>query len=966
MGRSNKSLKICHVNVCSLLADTRLLDLEILCANNDIDVLCVTETWLSESRVKHGSAQVNLPGFQAPVRCDRASGRRGGGVAVYVRSDIPAAPVNFNSQLEAVCVRLHLAQRKTVYIAAVYRPPKSDLSAPEFVDCLESAMDSIHGSSKRTVCIVGDFNAKSSTWWNGQNTTALGALLANFAVEHGLDQVVDGPTRAVGTSAAAQLDLMFTNNASVVDSCSVLSPLADHCPTVLRLRFRHQRKPTRRHAFWDFNHADLPGLNVFLQSTDWSQVLSSTDASQSLDSWYRLLLSAVGQFVPQIMSTAHTGNKPWYSSFLCRLRRQRDRLFQHSKHRDPQHRLSVAYRKVRNWYLAELRHSERLYYLQLGSHLRDTNLMKSSRRWWSAAKSACGLQTRDEIPPLRANGKLFLSAIDRANCLNDVFATQCSAPPGTSMPVLDDLSSPFSLQLIRVSDVYKSLSCLNVWKAPGLDDVGHRILKECASGIAEPLCHIFNLSLIQGVFPDRWKAAVVQPIYKRKGDRSEANFYRPIALLPSVSKVFEGFVRKQLLAHCLENNVIPDEQFGFLPGRSAVWQLLSVLNDWERALEKGKCVHACFLDVTKAFDRVDHGLLLRKLASIGVRGSALSWFDTYLRGRSICTTVDHVRSSMRPITSGVPQGSVLGPLLFVIYFRDLPERLSTTSALFADDALMYDSDCRGSNLPVCCHLYDDLSRIDSWADTWNTTFNATKSSHMLVSRRHLEAETTELVLNGTPIPRVDRVKHLGLTITSKLHWSCHVQSMLQRIAYKVFILKRLAYRFGSAVVIKRLYLGVVRPSLEYAGVAWDSCRQADMHALERCQLSIARAVRRARRREVSNSDVLSAIGWPTLAWRRRRFKLLLLWRLLHGEGPPSLRVCLPPSVSSRSSYSFRNAHSLAFPICSSSHRLKSFLPSAIAIWNALPVSVSSATSAGTFLRLQDAYFSTDKFLFGLP
>ena len=153
---------------------------------------------------------------------------------------------------------------------------------------------------------------------------------------------------------------------------------------------------------------------------------------------------------------------------------------------------------------------------------------------------------------------------------------------------------------------------MNVWKDPCLDYVSQRLLKECAEGIAEPLCHVFNLSLQQGIFPVQWKSARVQSIYKQKGDRFDPRFYRPIALLLSVPKVFEGFVRKQLLAHCLENDVIPDEQYGFLPKRSVERQLLVVVNDWERALEAGNCAHTCFLDVVKAFDRVDHGILLLK------------------------------------------------------------------------------------------------------------------------------------------------------------------------------------------------------------------------------------------------------------------------------------------------------------------------------------------------------------------
>ena len=252
-----------------------------------------------------------------------------------------------------------------------------------------------------------------------------------------------------------------------------------------------------------------------------------------------------------------------------------------------------------------------------------------------------------------------------------------------------------------------------------------------------PLCHIFNLSLKTGVFPQIWKTASVQPIFKNKGERTDPKNYRPIALLPSISKVFEHFVQKQLLDYCLTNAIIPDEQFGFLPKRSTVWQLLTVLEDIHRALDDGVNVHvhACFLDISKAFDRVNHGLLLDKLARIGVKQTELAWFNSYLRNRNITTRVDGICSSESKISSGVPQGSVLGPLLFIVYMRDLPDVVSGSSALFADDTLVYDQ-CHGGPVTTCCRLQRDLSDVQQWAEEWATTFNPSKSAVMVFRGRH--------------------------------------------------------------------------------------------------------------------------------------------------------------------------------------------------------------------------------------
>ena len=371
-----------------------------------------------------------------------------------------------------------------------------------------------------------------------------------------------------------------------------------------------------------------------------------------------------------------------------------------------------------------------------------------------------------------------------------------------------------------------------------------------------------------------------------------------------------------------------------------MWQLLAVLDDWEQALDEGRSVHAAFLDVSKAFDRVDHGLLLFKLCSIGVSESSLQWFKDYLQNRQICTAVDGERSSLLPVSSGVPQGSVLGPMLFVVFFADLPAAFSSSSALYADDTLAYNSSCGatrpGGTVP-CCNLVGDLQALGRWSATWNTKFNAAKSAHMVIAKRHADSMTwssvSELKLNSDKVPLRSEVRHLGMIITPDLQWSTHLHDLLKRVSHRVYILKRLAYCFSSSLIVKRLYTAFLRPSLEYASVVWDSkCLRCDRIALERVQLSIARAIYlKWQRQSHSNAETLQCIGWPTLSWRRRRAKLAMFRQLLNGGGPPSLQAVACRTAEARTSYSLRNKLGVEFPSCLSASRLRSFLPSVIAL-----------------------------------
>ena len=875
------------------------------------------------------------------------------------------------TDLECVKITLHLPGKEKVSVVAVYRPPNFDCSS--FVSELDSILTTRNSDSYIT-CVVGDFNAKLSTWWNGQPSDVHGVVLSSLMYDHGLAQMVEGPTR-FSSSSASQLDLIFIDNSDAVSDCLVLPPIADHCPTLLQLQLNVMSLSPQRKGpckSWNFKLADFPGLNNFLKSVDWSPVYTTPDASAALTLWENILVSSMEQFIPfRTYGAPRLHSKPWFNSFLNRLRRKRNRLFSRSKLLDRNHPLSAAYRKIRNHYVAELRSAERQYYAKQVSALQSARLVNDSRRWWKTAKAACGLNSVDSIPPLLHNDCMKVTAEEKAACLNSVFAKQCNAQSPTSRSFslsTNTTAGNFSFSRIEYPSVTKKLSTLNVWKACGNDGIPNRVLKECAATLAGPLTHIFNCSLQSGQFPAQWKRGEIKPLYNHKGTRSDPSCYRPVILLPCVSKVFESLVKDQLQAHCLNIHAIPDEQFGFLPHRSTVWQLLSVVDDWDRALDSGSAVHACFIDMTKAFDRVDHALQSHVLSTLGVSGIELRWFESYLHERSVCTVVEQHKSPFARISSGVPQGSVLGPLLFIIYYRRLPSVVSSSCAMFADDTLMYDH-CSGINgESPCCRLGNDIPRLDTWASEWCTTFNASKSAHMLITGnrrlRNFSRPVSSLSISGDVIPLVRSTVHLGICLSSTLSWSEHITRLIHRVQFKVFTMKRLARRLGSESLVTRLFLSLVRPSLEYAAPAWDSCSKHDAMSLERVQLSVARAILRISRRSCHNTDVLRKIGWPTLAWRRRRQKLLLLWDLLQGSGPPNLRDQVSPA-STRTQYCLRNPLSLAAPHCRTVHRLKSFLPSTVTLFNSLPSSAVSCSSKSSFKHAIDLHFVEDKFSFGL-
>ena len=328
---------------------------------------------------------------------------------------------------------------------------------------------------------------------------------------------------------------------------------------------------------------------------------------------------------------------------------------------------------------------------------------------------------------------------------------------------------------------------------------------------------------------------------------------------------------------------------------------------------------------------MDHGLLLRKLSGIGVKCVEHDWFASYLNDRCISTCVDGAQSKAQPISSGVPQGSVLGPLLFVLFLIDLPSVVLGSSALFADDTLAYDRctstisiahlDCSSSS--SCCRLQSDLQNVNHWSNQTGTTFNPSKSVVLVFRGKRKDklsrsSDECDILLGNSSVPHCAETKHLGVSITQSLSWTPHVDKLLQRVSYKVYILKRLAYHCNSGrEFVAHLHLTLVRPVLECAGLVWDACTRTDSLRLERAQLSIACAILRASRQLLSNTDVLTRIGWPTLAWRRCRYKLVLFWQLTKGQGPPPLAV--PACVSTRANQTLRK-RTIEMPLCCSELR----------------------------------------------
>ena len=396
------------------------------------------------------------------------------------------------------------------------------------------------------------------------------------------------------------------------------------------------------------------------------------------------------------------------------------------------------------------------------------------------------MKTRAGIEDLQdKNGILQNEDQAKAEVLNDFFTSVFTIEDTLHIPEVSWQFSGAKLETIVITPdcVRQKLKAIKVTSSPGPDGVPSRVLFEAADAICAPLTSLFQKSLSSGCLPEDWKLGTVVPIH-RKGCKSVPANYRPISLTSVVCKVLEAIIRNQLMDFLVETGQISRHQHGFRPRRSCSTQLLEVIEEWSRSLEESKPIDAIYLDFRKAFDAVPHRRLLSKLAAYSIAGNLLTWIGAFLTGRRQQVSVRGCLSQWSPVTSGVPQGSVLGPLLFILYINDVPEVVSSSIKIFADDTKVYRS---VSHPPQCQDLQSDIDLIVDWSDQWQLPFNEAKCKCLHIGPRNQEHVYT---IRGNVLQSVSEEKDLGVIVDSTLKFRRQAASAASKATQVLAVIRR--------------------------------------------------------------------------------------------------------------------------------------------------------------------------------
>ncbi len=494
---------------------------------------------------------------------------------------------------------------------------------------------------------------------------------------------------------------------------------------------------------------------------------------------------------------------------------------------------------------------------------------------------------------------------------------------------------------ISTNGIDKLLRNLNPHKAYWPDQITPTILKELHSEIAPILKIIFQKSLDSGTLPSIWKRANVAPIYK-KGERSNPANYRPISLTCVLCKTLEHIVASSMTKHFTNLDILHDMQHGFREKRSCETQLLMLVDDLLKSVYNKKQVDLILLDFSKAFDKVNHEKLLSKLHHYGIRGKTLKWIKSFLDDRTQSVVVNGKTSGTIPVSSGVPQGSVLGPILFLVYINDLPEHVQSTVRLFADDTAIYITlDTEGQSKV----LQNDLENLEKWENKWDMEFNPSKCQiiHITKSRHHIP---TTYKLHNTTLESAPSAKYLGVDIASDMSWTTHINRISKQANQTLGFLKR-NIKVHSEQLKSTAYKTLVRPQLEYSSTVWSPYTQSSIYQLEIVQRRAARWATRTYQRTSSVTELLQSLGWRRLDLRRIDSRLSMLYKITNGT------VAIPADpYLIRNPRPLRHSHPLQYrlPTATTDYYKFSFFPQTVSIWNTLPIGIPTLPTVEQFNR----------------
>ena len=558
---------------------------------------------------------------------------------------------------------------------------------------------------------------------------------------------------------------------------------------------------------------------------------------------------------------------PWYDRNIGKLSKDKKKAWKtYKKNPSPEH--WTNYTLYRNKLSHEIEAVKEKYENSIAERVKD-----NPKHFWKYVNSKT--KSRGKIVDLMNNeGHLVSDDRGKAQLLNNFFASVFTQENTDEIPDVEDIKPNLQiLDNIEITELTltKHLKSLNTSKAAGPDGINARIMKELAEEIAPILKILFDSSMNEGNIPSQWKNAHVTALFK-KGSKRSPNNYRPVSLTSICCKLFEKIIRNAIIASIDEQGLFSDDQHGFREGRSCCTQLLEIMEIWTGWWDLGLPWDVIYTDFSKAFDSVPHKRLLAKIHAFGIRGNVLKWIEGFLSQRKQRVVIGSEFSDWQPVTSGIPQGSVLGPILFTIFINDMPDVVSSFKKLFADDTKIFRAI---ESLNDISGIQEDINKLFEWSVKWQLPFNIGKCKVIHYGK---DNPVHEYTMNSVPLSADTSEKDLGVTFDTSLNFKTHIGNMIAKANSRVGLVKR-AFSKLNPHSFKILYKSLIRPILEYCSVVWHPLYKGDEQEIEKVQRRATKLVPQLM--ELSYPERLRELNLTTLYYRRKRTDMIQVYRIVH-------------------------------------------------------------------------------------
>jgi hypothetical protein len=874
---------------------SKMGDFESECINTDYDVRFVSETWFNDQSV------VNIEGYDC-FRKDRKSDTHGGGVCIYTRrsDSLIFRETNYDqlnsSGVEQVWCVVDTGI-ESILLGCIYRPKIIHLRGVvasievhkkrdgEINKSITFANDLVKKGIVQGLIIAGDFNFTELSWNELLEPEVLfetdsSDCFLDTLNECFLTQNVFFKTYQEFSKLTNLLDLVITESKERVYELQSGPALGGKNHGHLCLSWKYGLKKSILNSFEDkfrqtnynFKKGNYGGMRSFFGNINWFEIFDGKNIGDSYKLFLEIYEKACEDFIPKIKLKKKRKTKPpWLTRELREMMRQKINLWHAFVSSGRKEELYEKYRLQCKLVKSSMSSSISKFELELAA-----NSSKNPKGLFTYIKNK--QQVKESIMSLNnSSGNITTDRAEIAEILNDQFESVFSVDDGTE-PVFENRTEFVcdEEEIINRTEILNRLKKLDCNKAPGGDKIPQYVLKNCSEELSGALEIIFSRSLIEGEIPDEWREANITPLFK-KGSKLKASNYRPVSLTSVCCKLMEGIMRDRITNHLKKRKLISPSQHGFVHRKSCVTNLLECQQVVSGLLNENKSVDVLYTDFEKAFDKVSHKKLIIKLYAYGIRGKLLDWIKSFLRGRRQRVVMGEIISDWRDILSGVPQGSVLGPLLFVIYINDLPDGLKNVFKMYADDSKVIaevGEEGQGSE------LQGDIDKIKEWCDKWSMCLNGSKCKIMHFGNKnpcleyYIENGSEKLVLGVT-----EEERDLGVIIAKNCKNNRQAEKSINQANYALGRMRK-TFKFFNFKLFNIVYPTYIRPYLEFATPVWNNLSEKHIKKIESIQRRATKMVIEIR--TLKYEDRLRELGLTTLELRRKRGDLIQVYKIING------------------------------------------------------------------------------------